>query len=315
MATVLETTDLDLAHHVLSAAYGTLRLSVTRGPVAVRISRDRVGRAEIHRTAFGMRFQVSGEPLGSLGVGRIARGMISYRAGRQQRRHDRVGEVFVSALPGRPYQAYLDDADIEIALLPPDLLAQVAATAPGRAARPVRFTGGGPVSAATAAMWTSAFHFVRDHLTSVRVADAPLLEGNGARLLAATALAAFPNNSVNEPTVADRHDAHPATLRRAISFIDDNAHRDISAADIAESAHVTIRGLQLAFRRHLGSTPMAHLRRVRLERAHQDLVDADAGSVTVGAIAARWGIIGHSRFTSLYRAAYGVPPSTTLYNR
>jgi AraC-like DNA-binding protein len=315
MATVLETTDLDLAHHVLCTAYGNLQLSVTRGPVAVRISRDRVGPAEIHRNTFGMRFHVTGEPIGALGVARIAGGMITYRAGRHERRHDRVGEVFLSAQPDRPYQVCLDDADIEIALLPPDLLAQVAATAPGRTARPLRFTGHQPVSAAAAAVWSSAFDFVRDNLTSARVADATLLEGNAARLLAATALAAFPNNSVHEPTVVDRRDAHPATLRRAISFIDDNAHRDISAADIAGSAHVTIRSLQLAFRRHLGSTPMAHLRRVRLERAHQDLVDADASTVTVGAIAARWGIIGHSRFTSLYRAAYGVPPSTTLHNR
>ena len=315
MATVLETTDLDLAHHVLRTAYGNLQLSVTRGPVAVRISRDRVGPAEIHHNAFGMRFHVTGEPLGSLGVGRIARGMITYRMSRQERRYDRPGTVFVSAQPDRPYQVCLDDADIELALLPPELLAQVAATAPGRAARPLRFTGHEPVSAAAAAMWSSAFDFVRDNLTSVRGVDVTLLEGNGARMLAATALAAFPNNSVHEPTVEDRRDAHPATLRRAISFIDDNAHRDISAADIAGSAHVTIRSLQLAFRRHLGSTPMAHLRRVRLERAHQDLVDADAGTVTVGAIAARWGIIGHSRFTSLYRAAYGVPPSATLNNR
>ncbi|WP_203989528.1 helix-turn-helix transcriptional regulator [Virgisporangium aurantiacum] len=315
MATVLETTDLDLAQHVLRTAYGKLRLSVTRGPVAVRISRDRVGPLEIHRNVFGMRFHVTGEPIGSLGIGRIARGMITCRTGRQERRHDRVGDVFVSAQPDRPYQALLDDADIELALLPPELLAQVAATAPGRAARPLRFTGHEPVSASAAAMWSSAFDFVRDNLTSVRGVDATLLEGNGARLLAATALAAFPNNSVHEPAVEDRRDAHPATLRRAISFIDDNAHRDISAADIAGSAHVTIRSLQLAFRRHLGSTPMAYLRRVRLERAHQDLVDAEAGTVTVGAIAARWGIIGHSRFTSLYRAAYGVPPSATLNDK
>jgi AraC-like DNA-binding protein len=248
-------------------------------------------------------------------VGRLARGTVAYRVGRQERRRARAGDVFLPVQPDRHYDASVDDADVELALLPPDLLAQVAAGAPARTARALRFTGHHPVSAAAAAMWNSTYDFVRDNLIAIRDLDGTLLEGNAARLLAATALAVFPNNAVREPTADDRRDAHPDTLRRAISFIDDNAHRDISAADIAGSAHVTIRSLQLAFRRHLGSTPMAHLRRVRLERAHQDLVDSDGATVTVGAIAARWGIIGHSRFTSLYRAAYGVAPSSTLHNK
>lgn len=315
MATVLETTDLDLAHHVLRTAYGNLTLNVVRGPVNVRITRDRVGQAELHHNTFGMRFEVVGSPLGSLGIGRVAGGTISYRSGRQERRHGTVGEVFVSAQPDRSYQACLDGADLELAFLSPELLSQVAAGAPGRAARPLRITHHSPLSPAAAALWSNTYDFVRDNLTAPPVADPTLLEGNACRLLAATALSAFPNNSVHEPTVEDRNDAHPATLRRAMTYIDDNAHRDISAADIAGAAHVTIRSLQLAFRRHLDSTPMAYLRRVRLEHAHQDLITGDAATITVGAVAARWGIIGHSRFTSLYRAAYGVTPSSTLNNR
>jgi AraC-like DNA-binding protein len=313
--TVLETTDLDLAQHVLRTAYGRLALSVVRGPLRIRLSRDRLGQAEIHHNSFLMRFKVSGEQCGQFGVGRIARGTITFSGGRHERRHGTPGEVFLGAEPHRAYRATLDGADLEFALLQPDLLAQVAAAAPGRVARPLRFTGHQPVSAAAAAVWTSTYDFVRDNIVTVPVADATLMEANASRLLASAALCAFPNNSVQEPTIEDRRDAHPATLRRAIDYIDDNAHRDISAADIATTAHVTIRSLQLAFRRHLDTTPMAYLQRVRLEHAHQDLVSADPGTVTVGAIAARWGIIGHSRFTYLYRAAYGVTPSTTLRNR
>ncbi|WP_211269144.1 helix-turn-helix transcriptional regulator [Saccharothrix syringae] len=54
--------------------------------------------------------------------------------------------------------------------------------------------------------------------------------------------------------------AQPDTLRRAIAFIESNAHRDISVADIAAAGFVTVRAVQPAFRRHLGTTPMAHLR-------------------------------------------------------
>ncbi len=223
-----------------------------------------------------------------------------------------AAQFAAEAAAQRGHDNRTDRTDLEFATFKPDLLAQVAAAAPGRAARALRFTGHQPVSRSAAAMWSATYDFVRDTLTAVPVTDAPLLEGTAARLLAATALSAFPNNSVHEPTAADRADAHPATLRRAVSFIDDNAHRDISAADIAAAARVTIRTLQLAFRRHLDITPMAYLRRVRLEHAHQDLLLADPGTDTVSAVAARWGIIGHSRFTALYHAAYGVTPSSTL---
>jgi AraC-like DNA-binding protein len=313
--TVLETTDLDLAHHVLCNAYGRLDLADVRGDVHVRLSRDSLGRAEIHRNAFTMRFDVSGTQLGVIGIGRIAAGAVSFRVGRQERQHRARGEVFLAAQPEQPYHVTLDAADLEFAVLQPELLAQVAAAAPGRSARPLQFISCEPVSAAAAAIWNNAFDFVRDNVVNMPIEDATLMESSAARLLAAAALSVFPNNSAHEPTIEDRHDAHPATLRRAVSFIDGNAQRDICATDIAAASHVTIRTLQLAFRRYLGTTPMAYLRRVRLEHAHQELLLADPATVTVGAIAARWGIIGHSRFTYLYRSAYGVTPSSTLNSR
>ena len=82
--------------------------------------------------------------------------------------------------------------------------------------------------------------------------------------------------------------------------------------DIAAAAHVTIRALQLSFRRHLGCTPTVYLRRVRLEHAHRDLIAADPQRETVTAVAYRWGFASHSRFTAHYRDAYGVLPSDTL---
>jgi transcriptional regulator GlxA family with amidase domain len=83
-------------------------------------------------------------------------------------------------------------------------------------------------------------------------------------------------------------------------------------AEIARAASVTPRAVQLAFRRHLDTTPTAYLRRVRLEQAHRQLRDATPGDgITVAEVAARWGFT-PSRFTERYRAAYGVLPSHTL---
>ena len=110
----------------------------------------------------------------------------------------------------------------------------------------------------------------------------------------------------------DARDATSRTVERAVAFIETNPDLSIGLADIARAAFVTPRAVQLAFRRHLGTTPTAYLRRVRLERAHDDLADADPADDTVTAIAARWGFTG-SRFASLYRDTYHERPSDTLH--
>jgi transcriptional regulator GlxA family with amidase domain len=131
--------------------------------------------------------------------------------------------------------------------------------------------------------------------------------------LTAAILSTFPNTALTEPTIADRRDVHPATLRRAVAFIDEHAQADISIADIAAAANVSIHAVQLAFRRHLDMTPLDYLLRVRLEHAHHDLVAADSAHETVTTIAYGWGFSSSSRFFRYYREAYGVTPGRVLH--
>src|SRR6185437_1307319 len=107
---------------------------------------------------------------------------------------------------------------------------ELAGTDPGRIPQPVRFTGYEPVSPQAAQQWRATCAYVRDTVLALPGAAHPLVAATAARLLAATALATFPNNALTDPTIEDRRDAHPATIRRAVAFIRDNAHRDISAA-------------------------------------------------------------------------------------
>lgn len=185
-------------------------------------------------------------------------------------------------------------------------------TAPAGRPGPARFTNLAPLSPAAAAAWKAARSHVARLLASPLAAGQPLLIGNAARLLAATALATFPNDALIDPAITDRHDASTSTVRRAAAFIDEHACEDVAAADIAAAAHVTIRAVQLAFRRHLGTTPMAYLRRVRLEHAHRQLLAADPARESVAAISYRWGFASPGRFAAYYREAYGTLPSHTL---
>jgi AraC-like DNA-binding protein len=311
MSTVFETTDLSVAGDMLSQVYGTLRLSADGDGHRVRLTQDTLGPLPVHRGSFGMKVHVQGAPLGVLPFGRILRGTASYRTGRHTIECG-PGDAVLAARPEDSYEAILDGLDADFVFLTEQLVAEAADPVPGRAPEPVRFTGNRPISPEACRIWIEAFRYVRDHVIGTPAAAEPLVATSAARMLVAAALSAFPNNVRRDPTVEDRHDAHPATLRRAVGYIDENAHRGISPADVAGACHVTIRTLQLAFRRHLDTTPSAYLRRVRLEHAHRDLVAAPPASTTVGAVAARWGFTNHSQFTAHYHAAYGLPPSRTL---
>lgn len=106
--------------------------------------------------------------------------------------------------------------------------------------------------------------------------------------------------------------SQPPALRRIVGFIHDNVETDIGLSDIAAAAQLTPRSVQYLFRRHLGVTPLEYLRRVRLDRAHRDLMAADPSVDTVNAIAGRWGFAHAGRFSVAYRERFGNPPSATL---
>lgn len=105
----------------------------------------------------------------------------------------------------------------------------------------------------------------------------------------------------------------PRGLRRVLDYIHEHLAEPLSVTELARVGEVSVRSLQQSFRRHLGVTPTAYIRDLRLERVHADLVaaDPDAGD-SVAEIASRWGFTHLGRFASLYRAAFGRPPSCTL---
>jgi transcriptional regulator GlxA family with amidase domain len=102
-------------------------------------------------------------------------------------------------------------------------------------------------------------------------------------------------------------------LRRAISFMNANVRLPITVPDVAKEAGVSVRTLELAFRRYYGRTPLAHLRGLRLAGAHRELRRADPTTgVTVGDIASRWGYQTHSAFSAAYRRQFSRSPRQTL---
>jgi AraC-like DNA-binding protein len=104
----------------------------------------------------------------------------------------------------------------------------------------------------------------------------------------------------------------PITVRRADAYIEQHAHEPLTVAQVASSAGVSIRALQQGFKRSLGATPHQVIQRTRLERAHQDLVNASSDQATVSSISAKWGFPHAGRFAALYHSRYNTYPSMTL---
>ncbi|BCB84166.1 helix-turn-helix transcriptional regulator [Phytohabitans suffuscus] len=107
----------------------------------------------------------------------------------------------------------------------------------------------------------------------------------------------------------------PRAVKRAIDAMEAEPDRAFTATSLAAAAGASVRTLQEGFRQHVGMSPMAYLRRLRLARAHADLRAAEPGRETVASVAHRWGFAHLGRFAAAYRAEYGRAPADTLYGR
>lgn len=312
---VFDSHDLEETEDFLCRAYARMTIgSSTPEDSRARIRRDALPQVSVDELDLGFDMSYAVTPLGRYCLCLLHEGTVQDHVFPGVRDSFGPGDMVLFAPPDLPYAGRICSARYNITMLDGALLDQVAATGPKPSLEPVRLTGHRPHSAAAADRLKSTILYLRDHiLADPAVAAEPLVASAGSQLLAAAVLAAFPNTARTDPTAQDRTDAHSATLRRAVAYIEDHAHEPLSVADIAAAAHVTIRALQYAFRRHLDTTPLAYLRRVRLAHAHRELRAADPGTgTTVGDIAARWGFAHPGRFAALYREAYGTSPSRTL---
>jgi transcriptional regulator GlxA family with amidase domain len=126
------------------------------------------------------------------------------------------------------------------------------------------------------------------------------------RFAAGGLLTAIPHWPVGQP---GPQTAAGARFARAETFLLEHATEQITVADIADAAGLSVRGLQAAFSRHHGITPLAYLRRIRLLLAREQLQsDADA---SIAEVARGVGFAHLGRFAGVYRDEFGELPRQT----
>lgn len=311
---VIDTGDLDEIDAFLGRTYATTPVTNRpQRPVRLHVARATLGPLSLDEVRLSYDISWRSDPLGMIRLSRVHAGVVHWGLPDGSTARYGPGDVMIMGAPERPLAGRCDHSHFDVILLDPVLLERVAAPAPSRHPEPVQFVGDRPISAAAQRQVTVAIEDLQALAARPSGgADFPLLASAAADYLAAVLLKSFPSTALLDPTIEDRRDSTPALLRRAIAFIDDNAHLSISLADIAAAIYVSPRALQYLFRKHLDCTPMDYVRRVRLHYAHQDLLASTRATTTVAQIAQRWGFHHTGRFALYYRLTYGHSPHETL---
>ncbi|MFE1435068.1 AraC family transcriptional regulator [Streptomyces griseoaurantiacus] len=228
----------------------------------------------------------------------------------------RAGESIVVIAPDGPFLAeWSADCDTLMLRVTTTALAHAARTLTGArdTGRPPRF--------AHQVLPLDRGHAVRSAArllaeTFGRYGDVAAVPGGLLRLLSEHTLSAVLlglDHDLAAPAGPAFRAAPGRAVREAMRLVEDETTAVFNVGELARHLGVTVRALELGFRRALDETPHHYLRRIRLERAHRELLAADpVEGATVAGIASRWGFAHAGRFAASHKAAYGVTPSVSL---
>ena len=104
----------------------------------------------------------------------------------------------------------------------------------------------------------------------------------------------------------------PATMRRAVTYIDDHLHEPITTVSVAAAVGLSVRTLERGFSRYFSTSPRRYIERARLDMVRAELRVGSPDNSSVTQIAARWGFGHLGRFAAGYRKSFGEHPSETL---
>lgn len=137
---------------------------------------------------------------------------------------------------------------------------------------------------------------------------APLAVKNLQQALITTMLHVLPNSYskflMDDSTIIP---PTPRLIKSAIDFIVQNSACPITLSDIAKHSSVSVRSLQLGFKKYRGMTPLEFIRGVRLESVNLALLDP-LNNFTPKELALKSGFTNYYLFSKYFYKKYGVSP-------
>ena len=223
--------------------------------------------------------------------------------------HDVLTETPLLLSPDRPSRVQHFDVVHNLVHLNRNFVESVARESFGAFAGFVSLGPGSPSSPEKLKQWRRTVTLVAQLWLPDPSQLSDIMRHELARMMAVILLETYPR--VVADIRVESAGADAAKVRLAVEFVHTNAHRVITSTDMAAAAGLSPRALQLAFRRHLNTTPTGLLRSVRLERVHDELAVGNFFAGRVSEIARQWGFSHLGRFAADYYEKYDELPSDT----
>lgn len=300
--------DVDVARATLPRFYdgSSWTTSPTQGDYAYRYAA--IGDATMTLRSSRMQGYIEGDipPGDDYVVQWITQGDATVDVGRDELRMERDRPLLFPS--HRPFVFAFSDYDQKLVHLNRDLVHQVASERLPADAGPLRFDHHQRADAGAVRLWHDTVTLVSRTMRGGTMS--PLLWNELSRMTTVAFLELYaPAVEKLPPALLSPAQAR---LRRAVEHIHERAHLPLTPTDIAEAADLSVRGLQEAFQRGLGVTPLGYLRQVRLDRVHAELAEIDPELTSVADVAKRWGFAHLGRFSAAYVERFGEYPSRTL---
>lgn len=309
---LVDTDDIGEAEAAIGENFGRINIGALPDgpPTRTRVWRTEIGKLTLDEAEYTYEMNFTMEPLEKILLCRVRSGAIEERLpGGQVVVYGPGSVAAFGAVEDTHFEGSVHSAIYDVFCIDRQWLHAVA----GQVDKPVRLEASRPLSASANQLVVDAVDYVRHGVMANAHANRePLLAGALTNYLASAMVSAFPVDMAEAPTLTRLPQGTEVLVRRAVAFIDENAHTEITPLDIAAAANLTPQVLQMMFVKHHGCTPMQYVRRVRLNHAHSDLMAADPAVTSVADIARRWGFGSVRRFAISYRVAYGRTPNATL---
>ena len=313
---VLRTADAAEARDRVAGIYCPHDLKIVgadRGRVDTCMSHVRIGGVSVNRLRYGPEVRIDVGYLDSFALVMMPMaGTADVACGAQQiHTNPATGAVVSPTLPF--FQTIQADCDQIMIQVDREVIERTCAQHLGHDLRhPVQFALNLDMSDCSKQGWPALVSYLLAMIDSDSIPlSSPLLTTSVEQMVVATLLYSQDHNYSEELEQAPRSIA-PGHVKRVEEFIAEHASEPLTVASLAAYAGVSASALYTGFRNFRQTTPMAHLRSVRLQKVYDELVQTTSSAITVTEVAVKWGFGHLSHFTAHYKRKFGELPSDTL---
>jgi AraC-like DNA-binding protein len=311
---VVATSSAEEAREAVTDVYLPHALRTDDGPLRMQLNAARQKRFTLGFLAYGAQTELSMPPTETTyHVNLTTAGETFAERGDGARAATAARRSGIVLLPDRLTTVrWTDDAEQLILKIPRTRLESHLADLVGRPVTgPIDFDFGFRTDSARGAALLSSVEFLARELDrDGGITETPLAREQLEAFVMTQVLLAV-RNSYTDELAGYVARARPSRLQPVLAYMETHADQPLTPGELARVGCMSVRALHATFQHELGLSPMAHLRRIRLDHVHADLLRSAPTARRITDVATRWGFFHPSRFARQYHERFGELPSDT----